>query len=124
MLAGTVSIEKSEHLSARLKRRGIRHEILNAKNHQREASTGPGGARGAVTIATNMAGRGTASPGEADLEPTELAYRTEWAKEMFSTASTRALLESLRKPTSLSWHADAAIRRKSESPHGPQPGAA
>jgi preprotein translocase subunit SecA len=60
MLVGTVSIEKSEKLSAALTRRGIRHEVLNAKNHAREATIiSEAGAYGAVTIATNMAGRGT-----------------------------------------------------------------
>ncbi|MDR2110269.1 MAG: preprotein translocase subunit SecA [Spirochaetaceae bacterium] len=60
MLVGTVSIEKSEKLSALLTRRGIRHEVLNAKNHAREAAIiAEAGAKGAVTIATNMAGRGT-----------------------------------------------------------------
>jgi preprotein translocase subunit SecA len=60
MLVGTVSIEKSEKLSGLLTRRGIRHEVLNAKNHAREAVIiAEAGARGAVTIATNMAGRGT-----------------------------------------------------------------
>ncbi|MDR2731552.1 MAG: preprotein translocase subunit SecA, partial [Treponema sp.] len=60
MLVGTVSIEKSEHVSALLLKRGVRHEILNAKNHAREALIiAEAGAKGAVTIATNMAGRGT-----------------------------------------------------------------
>ncbi|MDR1253078.1 MAG: preprotein translocase subunit SecA [Treponema sp.] len=60
MLVGTVSIEKSEKVSDLLTRRGIRHEVLNAKNHAREALIiAEAGARGAVTIATNMAGRGT-----------------------------------------------------------------
>jgi preprotein translocase subunit SecA len=60
MLVGTVSIEKSEKLSALLTRRGVRHEVLNAKNHAREAGIiAEAGAKGAVTIATNMAGRGT-----------------------------------------------------------------
>jgi preprotein translocase subunit SecA len=60
ILVGTVSIEKSEILSAMLKRRGIRHEVLNAKNHAREAMIiEDAGAKNAVTIATNMAGRGT-----------------------------------------------------------------
>jgi len=59
-LVGTVSIEKSERLSKLLQRRGIRHEVLNAKNHAREALIiAEAGARGSVTIATNMAGRGT-----------------------------------------------------------------
>ncbi len=60
VLVGTVSVEKSEHLSAILTRKGIRHEVLNAKNHAREALIiAEAGAKGAVTIATNMAGRGT-----------------------------------------------------------------
>jgi preprotein translocase subunit SecA len=60
MLIGTVSIDKSEKLSALLTRRGVRHEVLNAKNHAREALIiAEAGAKGAVTIATNMAGRGT-----------------------------------------------------------------
>ncbi|WP_422480454.1 preprotein translocase subunit SecA [Pleomorphochaeta sp. DL1XJH-081] len=60
ILVGTVTIEKSEQLSAMLRRRGIRHEVLNAKNHAREALIiEDAGAKGAVTIATNMAGRGT-----------------------------------------------------------------
>ncbi len=60
VLIGTTSIEKSEKLSRLLMREGIRHEVLNAKNHAREAYIiGEAGSKGAVTIATNMAGRGT-----------------------------------------------------------------
>jgi preprotein translocase subunit SecA len=60
ILVGTVSIEKSEALSALLTRKGVRHEVLNAKNHAREALIiAEAGSKGAVTIATNMAGRGT-----------------------------------------------------------------
>ncbi len=60
VLVGTVSIEKSEQLSSLLTKRGIRHEVLNAKNHAREAMIiSEAGAKGSVTIATNMAGRGT-----------------------------------------------------------------
>ena len=60
VLVGTVSIEKSEQLSHLLLGRGVRHEVLNAKNHAREAAIiAQAGARAAVTIATNMAGRGT-----------------------------------------------------------------
>jgi preprotein translocase subunit SecA len=60
ILVGTVSIEKSEIISKLLARRGIRHEVLNAKNHSREAMIiAEAGAKGSVTIATNMAGRGT-----------------------------------------------------------------
>ena len=60
ILVGTVSIEKSELLSAMLKRKGIKHEVLNAKQHAKEAEiVAQAGKYGAVTIATNMAGRGT-----------------------------------------------------------------
>ncbi|MGZ3745866.1 MAG: preprotein translocase subunit SecA [Pseudobdellovibrionaceae bacterium] len=60
ILVGTVSIEKSEALSHALKREGIRHDVLNAKAHEREAEiVAQAGRKGAVTIATNMAGRGT-----------------------------------------------------------------
>lgn len=60
VLVGTISVEKSERLSALLTKKGIRHEVLNAKNHAREAAIiAEAGAKGAVTIATNMAGRGT-----------------------------------------------------------------
>ncbi|HEX4992659.1 MAG TPA: preprotein translocase subunit SecA, partial [Rubrobacteraceae bacterium] len=71
VLVGTVSVDVSEHLSGLLKRRGIRHNVLNAKQHEREAEIiAEAGERGAVTIATNMAGRGTdikLGPGVAEL---------------------------------------------------------
>lgn len=60
VLVGTISIEKSELLSAMLKRKGVKHEVLNAKYHAKEAEiVAQAGKLGAVTIATNMAGRGT-----------------------------------------------------------------
>jgi len=60
VLVGTISIEKSEHLSVLLKKHGIKHVVLNAKYHEREAEiVAQAGRFGAVTIATNMAGRGT-----------------------------------------------------------------
>src|SRR5205807_2285347 len=60
VLVGTTSVEKSEVLSRLLKRRGVPHEVLNAKYHEREATiVAQAGRRGAVTVATNMAGRGT-----------------------------------------------------------------
>ncbi|MBD0357873.1 MAG: preprotein translocase subunit SecA [Rubrobacter sp.] len=60
VLVGTVSVEVSEHISTLLKRRGIKHNVLNAKQHEREAEIiAEAGERGSVTIATNMAGRGT-----------------------------------------------------------------
>ncbi|RNE56797.1 preprotein translocase subunit SecA [Cryobacterium tepidiphilum] len=60
VLVGTTSVEKSEYLSRLLAKRGVRHEVLNAKNHAREAAiVAQAGRLGAVTVATNMAGRGT-----------------------------------------------------------------
>ncbi|MCR4512538.1 preprotein translocase subunit SecA [Aeromicrobium sp. 50.2.37] len=60
ILVGTTSVEKSERLSKLLRKRGIPHEVLNAKQHEREAAiVAVAGHRGAVTVATNMAGRGT-----------------------------------------------------------------
>ena len=60
VLVGTISIEKSEILSAMLRKMGVQHEVLNAKQHEREAQiVAQAGKKGAVTIATNMAGRGT-----------------------------------------------------------------
>jgi preprotein translocase subunit SecA len=60
VLVGTVSVEKSEKLSSILKRMGVKHEVLNAKNHEREAFiVAQAGRKGVVTVSTNMAGRGT-----------------------------------------------------------------
>ena len=60
ILVGTISVENNELLSAMLKKEGLKHEVLNAKNHEREAEiVAKAGEKGAITIATNMAGRGT-----------------------------------------------------------------
>ncbi len=60
VLVGTISVEKSEHLSGILKKMGVKHEVLNAKNHEREAGiVSQAGRKNAVTVSTNMAGRGT-----------------------------------------------------------------
>ncbi len=60
VLVGTIAIEKSEYLSELLKKEGVKHEVLNAKNHEREAQIiADAGKKGSITIATNMAGRGT-----------------------------------------------------------------
>ena len=60
VLVGTTSVEKSEYLSRLLQKRGVEHEVLNAKNHAREAAiVAQAGRKGAITVATNMAGRGT-----------------------------------------------------------------
>jgi preprotein translocase subunit SecA len=92
VLVGTTSIETSELLAGQLKKQGIRHEVLNAKQHEREAIiVSEAGRPGAVTIATNMAGRGTdiVLGGNMDAELAELgdsidetareAHRKEWA---------------------------------------------
>src|SRR5438552_830347 len=72
VLVGTVSVEKSERLSKMLERRGVKHNVLNAKQHEREAAiVAEAGQPSAVTIATNMAGRGTdivLGPGVTDVE--------------------------------------------------------
>ena len=60
MLVGTISVEKSEHLGRLLKRKKVKHNVLNAVNHEAEANIiAQAGRFGAITIATNMAGRGT-----------------------------------------------------------------
>ncbi len=60
VLVGTISVEKSERLSGYLRKLGVKHEVLNAKNHEREAYiVAQAGRKGAVTVSTNMAGRGT-----------------------------------------------------------------
>ncbi|GAB3842329.1 preprotein translocase subunit SecA [Nesterenkonia populi] len=113
MLVGTESVEKSEYLSKQLAKRGIRHEVLNAKNHEREAAiVAQAGRKGAVTVATNMAGRGTdiILGGNAEfnavqqmqqlgLDPEEDAeeYEARW-NEVFDAAkaATKAEAEEVR----------------------------
>lgn len=83
VLVGTTSIQKNEIISELLKRRGVKHEVLNAKNHLREAQIiAQAGRRGAVTVATNMAGRGVdiVLGGEMPDE-NESAKRKVWEKE-------------------------------------------
>ena len=71
ILVGTISIEASERLSDALKKAGIKHTVLNAKNHEREAEiVAQAGRLGSVTIATNMAGRGT------DITPVSYTHMT------------------------------------------------
>src|SRR5512133_683529 len=103
VLVGTVSVAKSEVVSALLKRRGVPHNVLNAKHHQREAEiVAQAGRKGAVTISTNMAGRGTDiilggnaemmakhevgpepdAPMEGEEEEAFLARKDEWAKKL------------------------------------------
>ncbi len=102
VLVGTVSIESSEQLSRLLKKDGIRHEVLNAKQHEREAQiVAQAGRPGAVTIATNMAGRGTdiVLGGNLELELTdasndkdaEMKIREEWQKRHDEVIATGGL---------------------------------
>jgi len=96
VLVGTISIEKSEQLSELLKREGIPHNVLNAKQHEREAEiVAQAGRKGSVTIATNMAGRGT------DIvlggNPEGLAREWRRANPDASEEEYRAVLESFRE---------------------------
>ena len=97
MLVGTTTIEHSEHLSGILKRRGVKHEVLNAKNHAREAEiVTQAGRKGAVTVATNMAGRGTdiVLGGNADgLVNTRLALEPDGDREAI-TAEVKAITDA------------------------------
>jgi preprotein translocase subunit SecA len=107
VLVGTVSVAKSEVVSSLLKRRGVPHDVLNAKHHQREAEiVAQAGRKGSVTISTNMAGRGTDIvlggnaemmakhevgpepdlPMEGETEEAFLARRAEWATRLAETA--------------------------------------
>ncbi len=104
VLVGTNSVEKSEYLSKLLAKRGIRHEVLNAKNHAREAHiVAQAGRLGAVTVATNMAGRGTdiMLGGNAEfltvealaakgLEPEAAEYQAAWDKTFAEIKETVA----------------------------------
>ena len=102
ILVGTVSIEKSERLSALLKKRGIRHEVLNAKYHEREAEiVAQAGREGAVTIATNMAGRGTdiLLGGNADFLSKELLRKKGLDPATASPEARTVALEEARRVT-------------------------
>ena len=90
VLVGTISIEKSEKLSAALKKRGIKHNVLNAKHHEKEAEiVAQAGKLGAVTIATNMAGRGTdiMLGGNAEFLAKIEMRRLEYTEELIAEAT-------------------------------------
>ena len=89
VLVGTISIEKSEQLSSLLKKRGVKHEVLNAKYHDKEAEiVAQAGQKGAVTIATNMAGRGTDIKlgGNAEFMAKAEMRRMQFPEELISEA--------------------------------------
>jgi preprotein translocase subunit SecA len=113
MLVGTIAIEKSEHLSGMLSRRGIPHEVLNAKNHEREAHiVAKAGQLRMVTVATNMAGRGTdillgppPRDGTEGVPPSDLRPVIEWVSDYFWTPGMSRL-----KPDSLDGMSVADVR--------------
>ena len=129
VLVGTVSIEKSERVSNLLKKTGVRHHVLNAKNHEREAEiVAQAGRHGAVTISTNMAGRGTdivlggnpefmaaAEAGTRDLnEPTYAAalakYREQCAGGTRAGAGRRRLAHPGHRAARIAAHRQPAAR--------------
>ncbi len=123
VLVGTVTIEKSEHISKLLKARGIKHEVLNAKNHEREAEiVAQAGKKGAVTIATNMAGRGTDIKlgGNAEFlairEMRKLGYEDAMIQEATGYAETddEAILEARSKYQELNKKYSDKIKPESE----------
>ena len=90
VLVGTVSVEKSEHLSKLLKNKGVKHQVLNAKYHEKEAKiVAQAGKLGAVTIATNMAGRGTdiILGGNSEFLATEELRKLEYEEEVIVEAT-------------------------------------
>ena len=91
VLVGTISIEKSEQLSSLLKKRGVKHEVLNAKYHNKEAEiVAQAGQKGAVTIATNMAGRGTDIKlgGNAEFMAKAEMRRMQFSEELINEADS------------------------------------
>ena len=124
VLVGTVSIEKSEQLSKLLKKRGIKHEVLNAKYHDKEAEiVAQAGKLGAVTIATNMAGRGTdiMLGGNAEYlakaEMRKLGYSDELIAEStgFGDTDNEDIIEAREKFTSLERKHKEAIRDEADA---------
>ena len=123
VLVGTVSIEKSEKLSSLLKREGIKHEVLNAKFHEKEAEIiAQAGKYGAVTIATNMAGRGTDimlggnSEYLAKQEMRKLKYTEEQIEQAtaFNETQDEAILEARKKFKELEEKFNKEIKEEKE----------
>src|SRR5580658_9442789 len=100
VLVGTISVEKSERLSGALKKMGVKHEVLNAKNHEREASiVAQAGRKGAVTVSTNMAGRGTdiLLGGNPDFLLKERLTKAGKSAELLPKAELEAEFEVIRR---------------------------
>ena len=123
VLVGTVTIEKSELVSKLLKARGIKHQVLNAKNHEREAEiVAQAGKKGAVTIATNMAGRGTDIKlgGNAEYlaihEMRKLEYSEELIQEAtgFAETDNEEILEARAKYQELNKKFETQIKPEAE----------
>ena len=123
VLVGTISIEKSEILSSMLRRKGIKHEVLNAKYHEREAQiVAQAGQFGAVTIATNMAGRGTdiMLGGNAEFlakaELSKLGYDEEQIYDItgFSETDDPEIIEGREKYRALMTDYSADIKEKDQ----------
>ena len=124
VLVGTVSIEKSEHLSRLLKNKGIKHQVLNAKYHEKEAKiVAQAGKFGAVTIATNMAGRGTdiILGGNAEYLATEELYKLEYPEEVvveatgFAETEDEQILEARKKYKQFLDKYNAEVKEKAEA---------
>ena len=123
VLVGTVSIEKSEYLSRLLKNKGVKHEVLNAKYHEKEAKiVAQAGKFGAVTIATNMAGRGTdiILGGNAEYLATEQLYKLDYPEEIvveatgFAETDDETILEAREKYKELYAKYSAEVKEKAE----------
>ena len=123
VLVGTVSVEKSEYLSRLLKNKGVKHQVLNAKYHEKEAKIGAqAGKYGAVTIATNMAGRGTdiLLGGNAEYLATEELRKLDYPEEIiveatgFSETEDEQILEARGKYRDFRKKYDAEVKEKAE----------
>ena len=123
VLVGTVSIEKSEYLSRLLKNKGVKHEVLNAKYHEKEAKiVAQAGKFGAVTIATNMAGRGTdiILGGNAEYLATAELYKLEYPEEViveatgFAETEDETILEARAKYKEFLDKFNAEVKEKAE----------
>jgi len=100
VLVGTISVEKSERLASVLKKMGVKHEVLNAKNHEREAHiVAQAGRKGAVTVSTNMAGRGTdiLLGGNPDFLLEERLKKHGKSIDMFSAAEIEQMKEEIKQ---------------------------